>query len=187
MRGTFSTGESRGTIPEAEGPVGLTPEMAREAGRAMMTRREKLDAPDGRDEWQEHLPAMEIDLVKRRIPCPVCGETAARTHRGQRTLAEIVNGRGVRLTIRYSKHYCRRCRKYRSVPTGRWARASARYGRTVEAALLEIHRTEKNLNASCAELRKRYGIVVPPTTLHEWLMAEMESKTQLSQKETPND
>lgn len=104
--------------------------------------------------------------------CRHCGVSATYVHSvRRRTYTDLDDsGQAIRVTLVYPLRMCKACRKAYSVPLP--VDHSARYGKRlierVWAAYVEGPPTE-TLDALVERIRRRHGVRVPPTTIHDWL------------------
>jgi len=105
----------------------------------------------------------EHDAVKKYADCPRCGASCKKHSVGRRTLKDLQH---TTWRVRYSKHYCRLCRKYfnAGVPG---ARDSARYmDRVMDEALRMLE--SRTLEQTAIEMERVHGIKIPISTIFEW-------------------
>ncbi len=115
-----------------------------------------------------------INLSRKVAPCVKCGTISKRHSIGQRRLREVgVTGPTV-LHITYSKHYCSKCRKHFSLPMEHIAQPSGRFtNRVRRTAVALVLKQAMTLEKATVRMRQKYHVHIPPTTLHDWVMAEV--------------
>ena len=116
----------------------------------------------------------KINLSRKSAPCPKCTAIGKRHSIGKRTLREVgISGPTV-LEVTYSKHYCIRCRKYFSLPMCHLAMPAGRFTNRVRRTAVDlVVKQAMTLEKSTQRMRQKYHVHVPPTTLHDWVVAEM--------------
>lgn len=115
-----------------------------------------------------------IHLSCKSWPCPVCRVPAKRHSEGVRNLREMGVKRPTRLKVTYSKHYCPHCRKHFSRPLDHIAPVGARFtGRVKQRALEYYLRGGLTLAETALRMRQIHFVFVPPTTIHDWTVAEL--------------
>lgn len=116
----------------------------------------------------------KINLSRKTAPCPRCGEVSKRHSIGQRRLREVGISGPTILEVTYSKHYCVSCRKHFSLPMDHLAQPSGRFTNRVRRTAVDmVVKQSMTLEKATQEMRQKYHVHVPPTTLHDWVVAEM--------------
>lgn len=123
------------------------------------------------------------DLVRKQAPCPRCGTMSHRHSRRTRCLAEIGVGARTFLNVAYSMHSCGVCRKHFAVDMTHLAPAGARYTWRVMRTALDVQgRRGWAFEKVSGYMRMRYHVDVPPTTIYEWHLKEMEKPCRRKMK-----
>lgn len=107
---------------------------------------------------------IEIGL---RLTCPHCGASAYGPHCwGRRT----IRCPDYDLDVTYIKYHCLECSRFFSDPRiGKFAPPGGRYSHSLIAEAVRIARTCSTLYSASAHATKRFGIRIPPSTLHGWI------------------
>lgn len=114
-----------------------------------------------------------INLSRKVIHCPKCGTLSKRHSEGRRRLREVGITSPVVLEVTYSKHFCNTCRKHFSQPMDHLAMPSGRFTNRVRRTALDlVLRQSLTLEKATLRMRQKYHVHVPPTTLHDWVVAE---------------
>jgi len=115
----------------------------------------------------------KINLSRKVAYCVKCGTLSKRHSLGHRRLREVgVTGPTI-LYITYSKHYCLKCRKHFSLPMEHIALPSGRFtNRVRRTAVALVLKEAMTLEKATLRMRQKYHVHIPPTTLHDWVMAE---------------
>jgi transposase len=115
-----------------------------------------------------------INLSRKIATCPKCGTASKRHSIGTRRLREVgISGPTV-LEVTYSKHYCVTCRKHFSLPMDHLAQPSGRFTNRVRRTAVDlVIKQSLTLEKATQRMRQKYHVHVPPTTLHDWVVAEM--------------
>jgi len=108
-------------------------------------------------------------------PCPACGYPARRHDLRTRTLHHLGDpgsGRPVDVQLRYSVHYCCRCKKYFSANTGHIAAPHSHYTHEVVALAVRIV-VEDGLpyREASWHLWRDHRVFVPFSTIQKWIEA----------------
>lgn len=111
-----------------------------------------------------------VEIVSKRVPCPKCFLDCGRHSIGTKKMKHTS---GI-LKIRYSKHYCTRCRRHFSHPGV--FKYGPTYGRSswdfmFEAISLAKHMT---LDRACLVLQEKTGNYLAPSTLFDWVVTQEE-------------
>ena len=115
-----------------------------------------------------------MNLSRKEAPCPKCSTVSKRHSCGRRTLREIGISSPTVLEITYSKHYCMTCRKHFSLPMDHLAQPSGRFtNRVRRTAVALVVKEALTLEKATQRMRQKSHVHVPPTTLHDWVVAEM--------------
>jgi transposase len=116
----------------------------------------------------------KINMSRKTSPCPKCGEMSKRHSIGRRRLREVgISGPTV-LEVTYSKHYCEKCRKHFSLPMDHLAQPSGRFTNRVRRTAVDlVIKQALTLEKATQRMRQKYYVHVPPTTLHDWVVAEL--------------
>jgi hypothetical protein len=116
----------------------------------------------------------KINLSRKVAHCPRCNELSKRHSMGRRRLREVgISGPTV-LEVTYSKHYCENCRKHFSLPMNHLALPSGRFTNRVRKTAVElVIKQALTLEKATQRMRLKYYVHVPPTTLHDWVVAEL--------------
>lgn len=117
-----------------------------------------------------------IHMSRKAAPCPCCGSVCRRHSNARRHLWEIgVTGPTV-VEVTYSKHYCERCRKHFSLPMDHLAPTYGRCTWRVRLAAVDlvVHQA-MTLDKAAARMLEKHHVRVPPTTLHDWMKAELDA------------
>ena len=117
----------------------------------------------------------------RRRPCPRCGHSAYRDRRTQRVLhdlGDLVSGRPHDIHLRYSVHYCTRCRKYFNVDMSDLASPKSHYThRVVGLAVRLVVEDGLPYQAASWHLWRDHRVFVPWATIQNWVEAGGEKGT----------
>jgi transposase len=118
-----------------------------------------------------------INLSRKVAPCPRCGHMGKRHSLGKRRLREVgINGPTM-LEVTYSKHYCIHCRRHFSLPMDHLAMPSGRFTNRVRRTAVDlVAKQAMTLEKATQKMRQKYHVHVPPTTLHDWVVAEMDRR-----------
>jgi transposase len=116
----------------------------------------------------------KINLSRKAAHCPRCNKLSKRHSMGRRRLREVgISGPTV-LEVTYSKHYCENCRKHFSLPMDHLALPSGRFTNRVRKTAVElVIKQALTLEKATQRMRLKYYVHVPPTTLHDWVVAEL--------------
>jgi len=116
-----------------------------------------------------------ICLSRKNCPCPRCQTVSKRHSICKRKLREVgISGPTV-LEITYSKHYCIHCRKHFSQPMDHLAMPSGRFTNRVRRTAVDlVVKQSMTLEKASSRMCQKYHVHIPPTTLHDWVVAEME-------------
>lgn len=80
------------------------------------------------------------------------------------------------LRILYSKYHCPRCERYFSHPMEYLAPSGSRFTHRVRRCAMDLVMQDKFTLAEAARVMwMRHFVLVPPTTLSDWLVGENES------------
>lgn len=116
-----------------------------------------------------------INLSRKVVPCPRCGLNAKRHSLGKRYLHEVSLESPTMLEVKYSKHYCVRCRRHFSLPMDHLAPPSGRFtNRVHRTAVGLVIKQCLTLKKASQRMRQKYHVHVPPTTIHDWVSSEMD-------------
>ena len=117
----------------------------------------------------------KINLARKTAPCPRCNHMGKRHSLGQRRLREVgINGPTI-LEVIYSKHYCVHCRRHFSQSMDHLAMPSGRFTNRVRRTAVDlVVKQAMTLEKATQRMRQKYHVHVPPTTLHDWVVAEMD-------------
>jgi hypothetical protein len=114
-------------------------------------------------------PDRVMTLIKTDEPCPRC-----RTPRNKHSLSlrhywELTPDftKAEFIELRYSKHYCPRCERHYTADMAEYVAPQCLFGIRFKAKALEFL-NEESIEKTHLRLRKRYGVMVGLTTLHEW-------------------
>ena len=117
-----------------------------------------------------------INLSRKMAHCPKCGTHSKRHSEGKRRLREVGISAPTVLEVVYSKHYCVTCRKHFSTPMEHIAQPSGRFTNLVRRTAVDlVLRQALTLEKATKQMEERYFVHVPPTTLHDWVVAESTS------------
>jgi transposase len=119
-----------------------------------------------------------IDMSRRIAPCPRCGEVGNRHSVATRKINEIGLSRPVVLEIKISKHYCKTCKKHFNSPVDHIASPFAKFSKRAHktAVDLVVHKNY-TMAKSRDEMWSKYHVRIPVSTIHDWIVAEMKTKT----------
>lgn len=116
---------------------------------------------------QKHV---DLTYIEKDLPCPKCGHKYLRTHS---VGAKKVVCLRVDLHIRYRKYQCDLCCTYLSTDMTEYSRKGCRYTHKVMSLAMAMHKTGRyTLVKISAVFARKYGIVLPYTTIHEWTTRE---------------
>lgn len=116
----------------------------------------------------------KINLSRKSAPCPRCNDVGKRHSIGKRSLREVGISGPTELEVTYSKHYCARCEKHFSLPMDHLAQPSGRFTHRVRRTAVDlVIKQSLTLERTTIRMREKYNVHVPPTTLHDWVVAEM--------------
>ena len=116
-----------------------------------------------------------INLSRKIVNCPRCNTSSKRHSIGKRMLREVGISGPTMLEVTYSKHYCVSCRKHFSLCMDHLAMPSARFTNRVRRTAVDlVVKQAMTLEKSTQRMRQKYHVHVPPTTLHDWVVAEMD-------------
>ena len=117
-----------------------------------------------------------INLSRKMAHCPRCGTFSKRHSEGKRRLREVGISSPTVLEVVYSKHYCITCRKHFSMPMEHIAQPSGRFTNRVRRTAVDlVLKQALTLEKATKQMEERYFVHVPPTTLHDWVVAESTS------------
>jgi transposase len=109
--------------------------------------------------------------VYRSRRCPTCGTSSSRRSTGVRQLRDLGIDQPVIVEVRYSKHFCPRCRIYFNCPMSDLAEPGSRYTRRVqETAVAKVLVDLLPLEQVQQQMFREFYVPVPPTTLYEWVI-----------------
>ncbi len=115
-----------------------------------------------------------ITLARKVAHCPYCGELSKRHGHGRRSLREIGVAGPVLVEVTYSKHCCEHCRKHFSVPMDHLAPPSGRFTNRVRWTAVDlVIKSALTLEAAALRMRQRHFVRVPPSTIHDWVVAAL--------------
>ena len=116
----------------------------------------------------------KINLSRKAAPCPRCNQISKRHSLGRRRLREVGISGPTILEVSYSKHYCEKCHKHFSLPMDHLALPSGRFTNRVRRTAVElVIKQALTLEKATQRMRLKYYVHVPPTTLHDWVVAEL--------------
>lgn len=122
-----------------------------------------------------------LNLSCKVAPCPKCKTMSKRHSIGQRRLREVGISTPVILEVTYSKHYCPDCHKHFSLSMDHLAQPYGQFTNRVRRTATDlILRNSMTLERATQRMRQKYHVHLPPTTLHDWVIAEMSGKSMLS-------
>ena len=111
----------------------------------------------------------------KRRPCPDCDHSAYRDRRMQRTLHDLGDPRSERpvdLLVRFSQHYCSRCKKYFNADMSDLALPGASYThRVVSTAVRLVVEDGLPYRAASWHLWRDHRVFVPFATVQNWVEA----------------
>jgi len=123
---------------------------------------------------QSNSKVREINLSRKTAPCPRCNTISKRHSVGHRRLREVGLSYPTTLEVTYSKHYCVNCRKHFSLPMDHLARPSGRFTNRVRRTSISlVTKQEITFEKATQTMWSKYHVRIPPTTLHDWVVAEM--------------
>ena len=115
-----------------------------------------------------------INLSRKIAPCPRCGTASKRHSLGKRKLREVGISAPTMLEVIYSKHYCTTCRRHFSLPMEHLALPSGRFTNRVRRTAVDlVTKQDLTLEKATKRMELKYHVHVPPTTLHDWVVADM--------------
>ncbi len=116
-----------------------------------------------------------INLSRKQAVCPRCRRLCKRHSLGTRRLREVGISGPTLLEVTYSKHYCEDCRRHFSLPMDHLAMPSGRFTNRVRRTAIDlVVKQSMTLEKATQRMRQKYHVHVPPTTLHDWVVAEMD-------------
>ena len=116
----------------------------------------------------------KINMSRKVSQCPRCGGVSKRHSIGRRRLREVGISGPTILEVTYSKHYCETCRKHFSLPMDHLALPSGRFTNRVRRTAIDlVIKQALTLEKATQRMRQKYYVHVPPTTLHDWVVAEL--------------
>ncbi|MHC4884608.1 MAG: hypothetical protein ACYTGH_05935 [Planctomycetota bacterium] len=116
-----------------------------------------------------------INLSRKLAPCPRCNHMGKRHSLGRRRLREVGISGPTLLEVTYSKHYCIHCRRHFSLSMDHLAMPSGRFTNRVRRTAVDlVVKQSLTLEKAAQRMRQKYHVHVPPTTLHDWVVAEMD-------------
>ncbi len=117
----------------------------------------------------------KINLSRKVSPCPRCNHMGKRHSLGYRKLREIGISGPTILEIVYSKHYCTQCRRHFSQIMDHLAMPSGRFTNRVRKTAVDlVVKQSMTLEKATQRMRQKYHVHVPPTTLHDWIVASVD-------------
>lgn len=124
---------------------------------------------------QNEVKVRTINLSRKTATCPRCGTMSKRHSIGHRKLREVGISCATVLEVTYSKHYCPECRKHFSLPMDHLAQPASRFTNRVRRTAIDLITKESlTLEKAAGIMAEKYHVRVPPTTLHDWVVSEME-------------
>ncbi len=133
-----------------------------------------IAAPAGVEVPPRGTKVRKINLSRKSATCPRCGTVSKRHSVGHRRLREVGISSPTVLEVTYSKHYCVNCRKHFSLPMDHLALPSGRFTNRVRRTAVDlVVKHDLTLEKATMRMRQKYHVHVPPTTLHDWVVAEM--------------
>jgi hypothetical protein len=124
------------------------------------------------------LPAPQIvtyDRNHEHTPCPRCGHLAYRHKWGHRTLHDLGDWYRhcpVNLLVRYSSHYCSKCRKYFNIDLTDLASAGSHYThRVIHMAVRLVVEDGLPYRPASWHLWRDHRVFVPFATIQNWVEA----------------
>jgi hypothetical protein len=112
-----------------------------------------------------------IDLSRKTCSCPSCDKVCKKHSFGNRMLKEIGISHPIKLSVKYSKHYCSDCKLFFSLPMDHIARPHSRFTNRVVRTATKIYSSKKlTLRETCEYMKSEYHVCIPQTTLHDWLV-----------------
>ena len=116
---------------------------------------------------------------KRRL-CPDCARSAYRDRRKQRILHDLGDPRSQRpvdLHVRYSQHFCSRCKKYFNADMSDLALPGSSYThRVVSTAVRLVVEDGLSYRAASWHLWRDHRVFVPFATVQNWVEASGEKR-----------
>ncbi|MDR0868704.1 MAG: hypothetical protein LBP75_09595 [Planctomycetota bacterium] len=123
---------------------------------------------------QRGIKVRKINLSRKTAVCPRCGAVGKRHSIGHRRLREVGISSPTILEVIYSKHFCSTCRRHFSLPMDHLALPSGRFTNRVRRTAVDlVNKQDLTLEKATFQMRQKYHVHVPPTTLHDWVVAEM--------------
>ena len=111
----------------------------------------------------------------RRRPCPRCGHSAYRDRVARRKLhdvGDLTSGRPRDIELRYSMHYCSKCRKYFSADTSKYGPAGSHYTHAViDRAVSLVVEDGLAYRPASWHLWRHQRVFVPFATIQNWVEA----------------
>ena len=132
---------------------------------------EKLSRP-------EDLPKPKVkhrSRIRKKSPCPLC-KRPARQHviaqRKLRHLGDLDSGRPVEFLLRYSTHYCCKCKKYFNIDMSSLAPPKSDYTNVViELAIRLVVDDGLPYRSASWHLWRDHRVFVPFATIQNWVEA----------------
>ena len=116
----------------------------------------------------------KCNFSRKTAPCPKCRVSSKRHSNGKRRLREVGISTPVILEVIYSKHYCKSCQKYFSLPLDHLAPKNSQYTNRVRRTAMDlILKQSMTLEKATTRMRQKYHVYLPPTTVHDWIVANM--------------
>ncbi len=116
----------------------------------------------------------KINMSRKVANCPRCNTPSKRHSIGRRRLREVGISGPTILEVTYSKHYCESCRKHFSLSMDHLALPSGRFTNRVRRTAVDlVIKQAMTLEKATQRMRQKYYVHVPPTTLHDWVVAEL--------------
>ncbi len=115
-----------------------------------------------------------VTMSRKSARCPRCGGLSKRHSNARRRLREVGISGPVVVEVTYSKHYCENCRKHFSLPMDHLAPPSGRFTHRVRRTAVDlVLRHALTLEKASLRMRHEHYVHVPPTTIHDWVVAAM--------------
>lgn len=97
--------------------------------------------------------------------CPRCGARDNRVHsRCERKVQDV----GRKVSLSFCKYRCRKCNRFYTDPRVRNV-VCGRYTNYFKSLAVEVYESEGTLDRARTRLLKETGVLVPRTSLYEWL------------------
>jgi transposase len=118
----------------------------------------------------EKTKIIKINLSRKQSRCPDCDEICKKHSVGERQLRDVGISTPTVLNVKYTKHYCSNCKKHFSLSMEHLAKKNGRFTNKVRRTAVDLVTSQSmTLEKATIYMNQRYHVLVPMTTLHDWV------------------